>query len=66
MVVMMMMMIMSMGRLHLRTAATNGPCVHPHGIYEHEKPQWNYIDRGKLLIRPPELSENPSSSHLAA
>jgi hypothetical protein len=24
-------------------------------IYEHGKPWWNVIDRGKLLIRPPEL-----------
>jgi hypothetical protein len=25
-------------------------------IYEHGESQWNDIDKGKLLIRPPELS----------
>jgi hypothetical protein len=30
-------------------------------IYEHGKPSWNYIDRGKLLILIPELSSNPTS-----
>jgi hypothetical protein len=29
-------------------------------IYEHKEPWWNAIDRGKLLIRPPELSGNPT------
>jgi hypothetical protein len=36
-------------------------------IYEHGEPWWNYVtDRGKLLICPPELSGNPTSSHLVA
>jgi hypothetical protein len=34
--------------------------------YDHEEPRWNYIGRGKLLIRPPELSCNITSSHLVA
>jgi hypothetical protein len=34
-------------------------------IYEHGEPWWNdCVDRGKLLILPPELSGNPTSSHL--
>jgi hypothetical protein len=33
---------------------------------EHVEPWWNDIDRKKLLIRPPELSGNPTSSHLVA
>jgi hypothetical protein len=34
----------------------------PQEIYEHGEPWWNDIDRGKLLICPPELSGNPSIS----
>jgi len=30
-------------------------------IYEHGEPWWNYIDKGKLLIRPQVLSGNPTS-----
>jgi hypothetical protein len=33
-------------------------------IYEHGEPWWNDIDRGKHLILPPELSGNPTTSHL--
>jgi hypothetical protein len=36
----------------------------PQVICGHREPQWNDIGRGKLLIHPPELSENPTSSHL--
>jgi hypothetical protein len=36
----------------------------PQVIYEHGKPWWNDIDRGKLLILPPDLSGNPISSNL--
>jgi hypothetical protein len=32
--------------------------------YEHGELWWNDIRRGKLLIRPPELSGNSTSSHL--
>jgi hypothetical protein len=35
-------------------------------IYEHGKRWWNDIDRGKLMILPPELSGKPTSSHLVA
>jgi hypothetical protein len=34
-------------------------------IYDRGEPWWNDIDKGKLLIHPPELSGNPSS-HLVA
>jgi hypothetical protein len=34
-------------------------------IYEHGEPRWNDTDMGKLICRP-ELSGNPTSSHLAA
>jgi hypothetical protein len=35
-------------------------------IYEHGEQCWSNIDRGRLLIRPPELSGNHKSSHLVA
>jgi hypothetical protein len=35
-------------------------------IYDQGEPWWNNIDREKLLIRPLELSGNPTSSHLVA
>jgi hypothetical protein len=35
-------------------------------IYEHGESWRNDIDRTKLLIRPPQLSGNPTSSHLVA
>jgi hypothetical protein len=34
----------------------------PQVIYEHREPWWNDIDRGKLLIRPPVLSDYPTKS----
>jgi hypothetical protein len=34
--------------------------------YKHGNPWCNYIDRVKLLIRPPKLSVKPTSSHLIA
>jgi hypothetical protein len=30
-------------------------------ISEIGEPWWNDVDRGKLLIRPPDLSSNPTS-----
>jgi hypothetical protein len=36
----------------------------PQIIYENGEQWWNNIDWGKLLIRPHELSGNPTSSHL--
>jgi hypothetical protein len=38
----------------------------PEVIYEHWAPWWNDIDRERLLIRPPQLSGNPTSSHLVS
>jgi hypothetical protein len=38
----------------------------PEVIHEHEETWWNDIDRGTLLIRPPELSGKPTSTHLVA
>jgi hypothetical protein len=35
-------------------------------IYEHGEPWWNDIDMEELLIRPPELSGNPTTSYLVA
>jgi hypothetical protein len=34
--------------------------------YENGEPWWNDIGRGKLLIRPPQLSDYYTSSHLGA
>jgi hypothetical protein len=56
MMMMIIIMIMSIGRDYVSELL----------IYEHGKPQWNDIERGKLLIPPPELSGNPTSSHLVA
>jgi hypothetical protein len=36
------------GRLHLLTAATNGPDVHSQMIHKYGEPWWNDVDRGKL------------------
>jgi hypothetical protein len=33
-------------------------------IYEHGKPWWNKVDRGKLLIHPPEFLGNPTSTEI--
>jgi hypothetical protein len=30
-------------------------------IYEHGKSWWNNVNRRKLLLRPPELSGNPTN-----
>jgi hypothetical protein len=38
----------------------------PQVIHESEEPRWNDIDKRKLLILPPELSENSTSSHVVA
>jgi hypothetical protein len=35
-------------------------------IYEYEEPWWTDIDRRKLLIHPPELSGNSTSSNRVA
>jgi hypothetical protein len=35
-------------------------------INEYREPWCNDINRGELLIRPPELSGNPTGSHLVA
>jgi hypothetical protein len=45
----------------VRTAATARLLFIPQVIYKHGEPWWNNIDRGKLLIRPPEISDNPAS-----
>jgi hypothetical protein len=37
----------------------------PQVMYEHGEPLWN-INREKLLIYPPQLYGNPSSSHQVA
>jgi hypothetical protein len=38
----------------------------PQVIYKNEEPWWNDISSGNLLICPPELSGNPTSSHQVA
>jgi hypothetical protein len=61
-----LMMIMSMGRDHVsELRPPTGLLFIPQVIYEHGEPWWNDNDRGKL-IHPPELSGNPTSSHLVA
>jgi hypothetical protein len=51
-------------RLRLWTAATNGPDAHPPGDIWARRTMVEW--RGNLLIRPPELSGNPTSSHVVA
>jgi hypothetical protein len=38
----------------------------PQVIYGHEESWWNDIDMGLILVRPPELSGNSTSSHVVA
>jgi hypothetical protein len=35
-------------------------------IYEHVESWWYDIDKGKLLVRTPDFSGNPTNSHLVA
>jgi hypothetical protein len=50
-------------RLCLWTAATNGSIFITKVMHEHGESWWNDTGRGKLLIRLPELSSKPTSSH---
>jgi hypothetical protein len=62
-----MTIIMSVGRDYiseLRPLASL--IVIPQVIYEHGEVWCNNVQKGKLLVRPPELSANPTSSHLVA
>jgi hypothetical protein len=62
-----MMMIMSIRPEYVfELRLPTGLLFIPQVIYEHGEPWWNGINRGKLLICPPELSGNPTSSHLVA
>jgi hypothetical protein len=60
------MMIMSTGSDYVsELQPTKGQFFIPQVIYEHGKPWWNNkVDRGKLLISPPELSDNPTSRYI--
>jgi hypothetical protein len=58
---------MSMGRDYVfELQPSTGVLLTPQVIYEHWEPWCNDVDRVKLLIRPPELSGNPTSNHLVA
>jgi hypothetical protein len=62
----MMMMIMSMGKNYVsEVQVPAGFLFIPKVIYEHGEPWWIDDERGKLIC-PPELSGNPTSSHLVA
>jgi hypothetical protein len=37
----------------------------PQLLYEHVESKWNDIDRGKILIHPPELCGSSTSSSVA-
>jgi hypothetical protein len=59
---MMIIIIMSMGLNYvLELPPQTGLLFIPQMLYEHGGTWWNDVDRGKLLIRPPELSGNPTS-----
>jgi hypothetical protein len=58
----MMMMIMSVGRDYVSELwPPMGLLFIPQVIYEPEEPWWNVIGRRRLLIRPPDLSGNPTT-----
>jgi hypothetical protein len=62
-----MAIIMSMGWDYvseLRPPMAMACCSPPFRCIEHGDSWWNNIYRGKLLIRPPELSDTPTSSQL--
>jgi hypothetical protein len=59
-------MILVYKRVITSNAPPMGLLFIPQVIYEHEEPWWNDTDREKLLIHPPEISDNPTSSHLVA
>jgi hypothetical protein len=46
---------------HHVTAATIGPNCIPQVIYEHGESWWKDVDIEKSLIRPPDISGNPTS-----
>jgi hypothetical protein len=46
--------------------ATSEPTFILQAIHEYGEPWWNDINRGQILICSPELSRNPTSSHLVA
>jgi hypothetical protein len=61
------MLIMSIGRDYIsELQPPTGLLFIPQVIYEHGETWWNDIDRGKILIRQPEFSGSPTSSHLVA
>jgi hypothetical protein len=65
--VIMMVMVTSMGREYVsELRLPTGLLFIPQVIYKHGEPWWNEVDRGQLMIRPPELSGNPTSTDLIA
>jgi hypothetical protein len=61
------MMMMMMGwDFASELRPTSGLLFIPEVIYEHAGLQWNDIDWGKLLIRPTELSCNPTAELLGS
>jgi hypothetical protein len=62
-----LMIIISMGWHYIyKLWPPMGVLFIPQVIHEHGEPWWNDINKGKLLIHWPELSGNPTSSHLVA
>jgi hypothetical protein len=41
-----------------------GLLFNPQVIYEHGEPWWSDVNRGELLIFPPEFLDNPTGSKL--
>jgi hypothetical protein len=57
-----MMMIKPMERYFVsELQAPTSSLFIPQVIHEHREPWWNDIDKGKLVIRPPQLSGNSTS-----
>jgi hypothetical protein len=64
-IILYLMMMMGSGYVsELRPPA--GLLFTPQVIYEHGQPWWNDVDGRKFLCLSPELSSNPTTSHLVA
>jgi hypothetical protein len=63
MITMIMIMIKSMAWEYVsKLRPTTGLAFILQMIHEHGESCWNNTDKGKLIIRPPELSGNPTST----
>jgi hypothetical protein len=60
MINMIIIMIMSMGYKYISELQPSVGLL-AQVIYEHGELRWKDVNRGNLLVRPPEFSDNPTS-----